>query len=124
MGVETPASLRSECLRSLKNPVSAAAPLKTPNLQSLSRDALADNFEFLPWAIADRATLVLLFGFRGVAADRADVKLARGSNPRVQLAGLKQSDCFAIEAGVGLLGLKSSGERADGEGVSVGCGLR
>ena len=51
---------------------------------------------------------VLLFGFRGVAANGADVKLARLANPGIALSGRQQGDGLGIEACVGLLGFQGS----------------
>jgi hypothetical protein len=66
---------------------------------------------------------VLLFGLRGVAADRANVEVARRADPGIQLAANQQRNGFAVEAGVGLLGLQGSGEGADGGGVLARRGL-
>src|ERR1035437_3794860 len=58
---------------------------------------LPDNREFFPRAFADRAAFVFLFGLRGVAADRADVELARRANPRLRRSTYQERDRFTIE---------------------------
>src|ERR1035438_472305 len=82
-----------------------------------SSQALPDNLKSFPRAVAHRAALMFLFGLRGVAADRADVELARLADPGILLSRLEQRNRLAVEPRVGLLRLQRPGKGADGGGV-------
>ena len=64
---------------------------------------LSDDLKLLPRAVAYRAALVLFFRLGGIAADRANVKIARRGNPRVLLAADQQRNRLPIEPCVSFL---------------------